>query len=356
MRLKNSPAANVVAPNSPAALRPASEHSKERKSKSPAGVEARLAGIDFDRLGFAPDVRKDAFLAALRGLHDFQARGFSFNRMCDKINSLFQYAGDSRKIIQFWIHHSVCKLAENPAGIVRGDVLGIAGEISGIYEAIFKQKTTLAGIKLGRFAEIEMMVLDEEGMGVKEFDAVSTEEREGNRDIIVTVFEFKFTLSLRKLYEQVIGMDSAKLPHLVILTRFKQFEQVRNLVYFGEVGDGYMTQAIGQFISKNAGIAGRMSIRGKGYSIKFSLPEIGEFLCDHNTICLARHIGVPFMPKDPDSSEYKKKIRQMRTIIDRKMEQERCKPNAKFDVIIAVSNAPKKQLAGIKKLVGIPAA
>jgi hypothetical protein len=38
-------------------------------------------------------------------------------------------------------------------GIVYGDVLGMAGEISGIYEAIFKQKTPLAGIKLGRFAD-----------------------------------------------------------------------------------------------------------------------------------------------------------------------------------------------------------
>jgi hypothetical protein len=89
----------------------------------------------------------------------------------------------------------------------------------------------------------------------------------------------------------------------------------------------------------------------KGYSIELSLPEIGEFLCDRNTVRLAERAGSLGLPKDPNSSEYRRKILRMRRIIGRKVEQERNRLNAQFDIIIAVSNAPKHQLAGIKKLV-----
>lgn len=313
--------------------------------------EERFADIDFERLECTPDGRKDVFVAALWKLRDFKGQGFRFDSLCSKIIALFRYEGNSKKVIQSWIYHAILRLAESVEGVVYGDVLGVAGEISGIFETVFKQRTTLAGIKLGELAEIQMIIHDVGGIEVKEFDAVSTEGRKGNERAIVTVFEFKFALSLRKLYEQVIGMDSAKLPHLVVLTKYKQFEQVRNLVYFGEVGDGYITQAIEQFIARNPSIASCLQVTKKGYSIKFSLPEIEEFLCDPNTIRLAQRAGRKFLPEDPNSAAYKGKIRRMRRIIHSKMEQERGKEHTKFDIIVAVSNAPKGPLAGIKRVI-----
>ena len=292
----------------------------------------------------------EEILAALYRLRDFSAPRFSFERMSEKIIALLDFEGESGRLIHNWIVQAVSRFAEVRGALIYGDVLGIAGEISGMYEAIFKQKTTLAGIKLGTFAEIDMMVVDEGGIGVKEFDAVATEKRAGDGEAIVTVFEFKFALSLRKLYEQVIGIDSAKLPHLVVLTRYRQFDQVRNLVYFGETGDGHITQAIRQFIAVHPTIAARLRLTRKGYSIKLSLPEVAELLCDPVTIRLAERAGDLGLSGDPDSVERRKKIRQMRGIIDRKIAQERNRGNAKFDIIVAVSNAPKRHFADLRKL------
>jgi hypothetical protein len=310
----------------------------------------RFAGIDFKEPCFPPDVQVDEFLAALFVLRHFSARGFSFDRLCNKVVELLRFEGDSSRLIHCWIYHAISSLEVRHDGGVYGNVLGTAGEISGIYEVIFKQKTTLAGIKLGRFTEIEMMVRDEGGIVVKEFDAVSTEKRDGDVEEIVTVFEFKFALSLRKLYQQVIGIDSAKIPHLVALTKFEQFKRVRNLVYFGEVGDGYITRAIWQFVEKRPSIAVRLNLTKKGYSIKLSLPEVGEFLCDFNTIRLAQRAGSLGIPGDPDSVDYRRRIRQMRGIIGRKIANEGAKGNVKFDVIIAVSNAPEQPLLRLKEL------
>ncbi len=101
MRLRKSSAADTVASGLPAASPPASGRFKAKKSKLPRRFEERFAGIDFERLGFPPEMQKDDFLAALWKLRDFRARGFSFNRLCNKVVSLFLYAGDSRKVIQF---------------------------------------------------------------------------------------------------------------------------------------------------------------------------------------------------------------------------------------------------------------
>ena len=325
-------------------------------SRAFRGFEHRFAGIDFEELGIAGPGGKDAFLAALWELRDFRGRGFSFDRLCDKIIALFRYAGESHTVIQLWMYHAILSLGESASGTVYGNVLGIAGEISGIFEAIFRQNTTLAGIKLGEFSEIEMAVRDEGGVIVKEFDAVSVERREGKEADIVTVFEFKFALSLRKLYEQVVGIDSAKVPHLEILTQYGQFRHVRNLVYFGEVGDGYISRAIRQFLTRKPLIARRVKVTKKGYSIKLLLPEVGEFLCDPNTLQLARDAGSRFIPRDPHSPEYRRRIRKIKGIIRRKIRQERNKATTRFDVIVAVSNAPARELASLRKVIQGPAA
>jgi hypothetical protein len=332
----------------PVAASPQGNKGESRRFRE---FQEEFAGIDFAKLACAPAERKDSFVAALWRLRNFKGHGFRFENLCRKIIELFRYDDNSRRVIQSWICHAVIKLTESGADLVYGDVLGVAGEISGIFETIFKQRTTLAGIKLGELTELQLIVHDEGGMEVKEFDAVSTEGRRGNERAIVTVFEFKFALSLRKLYEQVIGMDSAKIAHLVVLTKYKQFEQVRNLVYFGEVGDGHITQAIRQFVAKTPLIASRVQVTKKGYSIKFSLSEIEEFLCDDYTIHLAQRAGKSFLPDDPGSGAYKEKIQGMRRIIHEKMEQERSKEHKTFDIIVAVSNAPRYPLAEIKKMI-----
>jgi len=306
-----------------------------------------FADVNFEELGVASNLGKEDFLAYLWTLRDFKARQFSFDRLCNKIRALFRYQGSSRRIIQAWIYHAVTKLAEEGKGVVYGDVLGMAGEISGIFESIFRQSTTLAGIKLGELTQLQMVVRDEGGVEIKEFDAVSTEGRSGEEEFIVTVFEFKFALSLRKLYQQVIGIDSARLPHLVVLTKHRQFKRVRNLVYFGEVGDGHITLAIKRFLAGNKGLRGKVRIARKGYSVKFSLEEIRDFLCDPGTINLAQRSGRRFIPEATGSPEFRLRIAHMRAIVAEKMAQEN---GGRFDIIVAISNVPSRELAALREM------
>ena len=240
------------------------------------------------------------------------------------------------QVIHFWIYCAVVELADPVSKSVDGDVLGTAGEISGIYETIFRRNTTLAGIKLGRFANIQLAVLDQEDLPVKIFDAVSVDEAGS----VVTVFEFKFTLTLRKLYQQVIGMDSAKHPHLAVLRKHPEFSHVRNLVYFGEIADEHLTEAIDCHLVNRPGLAARVRIAGGGFSIKMSLPEVSEFLCDPGTVALAQSLGRPFISSDPSSPAYKGRISRIRNAIAESVRILQANGSKKFDVIIAVSNAP----------------
>ncbi len=290
---------------------------------------------------------KEEFLNALWKIRDFKARYFSFDRLCDKIIALLRQDGDSERImrvIHFWIYYAVLDLRNSEGRVVDGDVLGTAGEISGIYETIFKRNTTLAGIKLGRFANIQLAVLDQGNVPVKIFDAVSVDEAKE----IVTVFEFKFTLTLRKLYQQVIGVDSAKLPHLAVLREHREFEHVRNLVYFGEVGDEHLAEAINHYLLMRPCLAHRVRTTDKGFSVKMSLPEVAEFLCDPTTVALAQEIGKPFIASDASSPEYKSRIDRIGSTIAESIKRMRTKGNGKFDVIIAVSNTPEAEFNTIK--------
>ena len=310
----------------------------------------RFEGIEFEKLGFTPKMRKEDFLRALWKLRDFNARYFDFDRLCAKIAALLRQDGDSEGIMQvihFWIYYAVMELAGPADKTVDGDVLGTAGEISGIYETIFKRNTTLSGIKLGRFANIQLAVLDQEDVPVKIFDAVSV----GPDDEVVTVFEFKFTLTLRKLYQQVIGIDSAKHPHLAVLRKYPEFRHVRNLVYFGEVADERLTEAIDRHLSDRPGLAARVRITNGGFSIKMSLAEVSEFLCDPKTVALAQELGRPFIAAESSSPEYRSKISRIRNTIGESIKAHHAKGNGKFDVIIAVSNAPGTEFDELKSRV-----
>jgi len=309
----------------------------------------KFADVDFGKLGFTPRMRKEEFLIALWNIRDFRARYFSFERLCDKIIALLRHDGDSEgimKFIHFWIYCAVLELTSPGKRIIDGDILGTAGEISGIYETIFRRNTTLAGIKLGRFANIQLAVFDKEDVPVKVFDAVSVDEAKE----IVTVFEFKFTLTLRKLYQQVIGMDSAKLPHLAVLRKYPEFKHTRNLVYFGEVGDEHLTEAIGYYISSRSSLAHSVRITDRGFAIKMSLSDVSEFLCDPKTVVLAQQVGKPFIPPDPSSAEYGQSIARIQSSIGETIQCLRARGNEKFDEIIAVSNAPETEFNLIKTI------
>jgi hypothetical protein len=318
-----------------------------------AAFAERFADLDFGKLGFTPKMRKDEFLDALWKLREFKWRHFDFDRLCDKVLALLRQDGDSEpmmRVIHYWIYCAVLELTAGGTAPVDGDVLGTAGEISGIYETIFRRNTTLAGIKLGRFANIQLAVLDEKNLPVKVFDAVSVDQSQE----VVTVFEFKFTLTLRKLYQQVIGMDSAKHPHLAVLRTHREFKHVRNLVYFGEVGDEHLTEAIRNSLTSKPSLAQRVRTTDRGFAIKLSLPDVSEFLSDAKTVALAQQIGRPFITPDPESADYKKKIARIETTIGQSLKYLQAQGNGKFDVIIAVSNAPGAEFERLKAdVVGI---
>ncbi len=305
-------------------------------------------GVEFERLGFTPKMQKQEFLEALWQLRQFNARHFSFERLCAKIFALLRYSGGSDgiiQVIQFWIYWAIVDLARGGGGTVDGDVLGTAGEISGIYETIFKRNTTLAGIKLGRFANIQLAVFDKgEDFPVKVFDAVSVDHEKE----IVTVFEFKFTLTLRKLYQQVIGIDSATNPHLAVLKTHREFRHVRNLVYFGEVADERLTEAISHHLANNPRLGDHVRLTDRGFSIKLPLPEASEFLCDPKTVALAQQFGKPFIASDPSSAEYRDRIDHIRAAIGESTKLLHARGTGKFDVIIAVSNATEAEFVELK--------
>jgi hypothetical protein len=216
----------------------------------------------------------------------------------------------------------------------RSRILGLAGEISGLYEVVIKRGSTLEKISLGRLKAVSEKVHGRTGV-VKEFDAVSSN----------TVFEFKFHLSLRKLYQQVIGIGSAVgMPHLKALTKYSKFGGIRNLVYFGEADSGYVVKAIREFIERNPGVIPRVDISQRGVSVKFSLPEMLAFLCHNSTIALLRKENRGqrgyFLPRD---------LRQQRESIAELINSKIQKlQGQRFDVIIAVNNASEEDLTALK--------
>ncbi|MEW6076144.1 MAG: HAD family hydrolase, partial [Candidatus Omnitrophota bacterium] len=159
---------------------------------------------------FGQKTRK--FIRSLLVLQRFRSQDFNFVRLCQKIQALLSYQGSAKNIVHQAVYNGVIGMAssifqEHHSGY--GQVLGIAGEISGLYEIIVKKGTTLEKISLGKLRTINELVRDDShGNGVvKEFDAVSSN----------TVFEFKFHLTLQKLYQQVIGIHAFQMPHLKVL-------------------------------------------------------------------------------------------------------------------------------------------
>ncbi|MFA5349748.1 MAG: GNAT family N-acetyltransferase [Candidatus Omnitrophota bacterium] len=255
----------------------------------------------------------------------FTSRDFCFERLWFKAQQLLAYEGKNKLIVQAAIYNGIIKMAQavSRGDCGRGQVLGLSGEISGLYEAICQRGTVLENISLGTVQSINAIVYDKCGES-KEFDAVSEN----------SVFEFKFHLTLRKLYQQVIGISRVYKPHLKVLTE-PRFSHIRNIVYFGETDDGRVVKAITAFAQSRAkdkrSIPEIIVVKNKGISAKFTLSQMKDFLLCATTIKFAQEEekmhGARFLPKN---------YRYMNKIINRKLGNLR---GAKFDVIVGVSTA-----------------
>ncbi|MDD5771532.1 MAG: phosphoribosyltransferase family protein, partial [Candidatus Omnitrophica bacterium] len=285
----------------------------------------------------APEARVGEFLSVVKG---FKNRDFSFESLQKKVRALLNYRGGSNALIYESVYNALRNMSEALSGKKKncGEVLGLAGQISGLYEIVVKRGTTLERISLGELESSNRIIYDHNRLAVKEFDAVSSR----------AVFEFKFHLTLRKLFQQVVGMDSARLSHLKVLTDFPEFDAIRNLVYFGEADDGYVVKALNVFIKDRPDILPRVSLTSSGLSVKLTLSEVREFLGSESTLEFARKEESKCR-KRFFSHDFKKHRDCLERIIDRKL---RKLSGEKFDVIIAVSNAPVEQLNETRVILG----
>ncbi|MFA5272351.1 MAG: class I SAM-dependent methyltransferase, partial [Candidatus Omnitrophota bacterium] len=206
----------------------------------------------------------------------------------------------------------------------------------GIYEVVVKLGSTLEKIKFGRLTAFDKVIYRNNN-SVKEFDAVSDN----------TVFEFKFHLTLRKLYQQVIGIDSARQPHLLELIQNPNFQGIRNLVYFGEADNGYVSKALKEFIRNRPQVASKVILTNKGLSLRLTLMEVKDFLESESTIDLALREQGNFSGKI-DRRAFRQKTRFMETLINRKLKQLK---GEHFDVIIAMSNVAEKDRQDIRIII-----
>ncbi|MDD4940117.1 MAG: hypothetical protein PHI60_08200 [Candidatus Omnitrophica bacterium] len=288
--------------------------------------------------------KRSRVLEALTKIRKFNVhnRDFSFERLQEKIKGLLLYEGKSKELARRAVYNALINMgkaaSKGDAGI--SQILGLAGELSGVYEVVINRGNTLEKISLGDLEAINHIVYDDNA-AKKEFDAVSTN----------TVFEFKFHLTLRKLYQQVIGIDSAHLPHLKVLEMYpERFSNIRNIVYFGEAESGYVVKAITAFLNslsreRRADIVKRITItRNKGVSIKLTLAETAEFLCAGSTMDFVieegRRHGNAFPVRD-----FARIRNCVREAIGTKIRQLR--EGEKFDVIIGVSRTSPQNIEGI---------
>ncbi len=314
----------------------------------------RLAFADLRELGFgtyrlenegasSSPINDREVAKALRAIDSgFENRDFSSKRFLAKVDGLFLYDREGSDQVHSFVHRAVLEMARALQKGRRNHhvVLGLAGEISGLHEVIVERDVILRQINLGRLRSINRKVYDGDGEVVKQFDAISDN----------TVFEFKFHLTLARLYQQVIGINLRESePHLEVLVDYPEFSGIRNIVYFGEADGGYMAEAIKifiqarqdrpQFISR-AGLNGRNSL-----TIKLPLPRLKEFLFSKDTIRLTMQEEAKrrkrFLPWN-----FVLKHSETEGLIDRKIGQLR---GERFDVIIALSNAPVEQVREIKR-------
>jgi hypothetical protein len=212
-----------------------------------------------------------------------------------------------------------------------GTVLGIAGEISGVYELAYKRNTSFKSIRIGEIKAFNTLVkMGDTQFVVKEFDAASEN----------TVFEFKFHLSLKQLYEQVVGINSTRLSHFKILS-LVDFSGIENLVYFGENDSKNTIRALLDYIEKK-GLKGRVEVGStNSVSVRLSISEFEGFMLDEKTLKYAGKKPVIDFLKSPEADT-------IRDILQLKASQ--IQEGHHFDVIIGVSNVSEKDLRRAKTI------
>ena len=214
-------------------------------------AEKNLANLKAHDLRSPEDILLDAAYRAVKEFEsetpDLKAEAFR-----EKASELLSYRGSDDTVVHNYVQKA---LAEAQKGN-KSEVLGISGEISGIYEVKIRRGTELNSIKFGDIEGMNVIVHMKDRL--KEFDAVSSN----------TVFEFKFHLSLYKLYQQVIGgVTESKMPHLMVLLD-ERFKDIRNLVYFGENDDGGVAPAIRRYLENNPDKRRGLKVTEKGFSFE----------------------------------------------------------------------------------------
>ncbi|MBN1422110.1 MAG: hypothetical protein JXP34_25275 [Planctomycetes bacterium] len=287
----------------------------------------------------------------LQELAHFRYEHFSYKRFLEKLAHILGMAQDERRSQEernlllgsagFFLS-GIGRALHEPGG--DGRVLGYSGELSGIFEIAAKRGTVFQAIDIRgdengdirALESVDIPVLDEEGQTVKEFDAVSHN----------AVFEFKFHATLKKLYQQVLGVGSRR-PHIDLLARDPRFRRIRNLVYFGERagGRGEIVRAIAAFAGRE-GISVERSERG-GIAVRLPIDVFRRFIQDPGTLRLLRTEALGLADTwrwgvDLDRLGSSGELERVDALLG-ELEEVHAGEDDKFEVIIAISNCPRSQ-------------
>jgi hypothetical protein len=274
-------------------------------------------------------------------IQKFKADDFSYERFFAKITALADSGEDliERFAIQSFISIGKLLTQHRPVHYKRSRLLGITGEISGIYELLYRHDTSLANVRIGKVKAINKLIRkNHTDIIVKEFDAVSDN----------TVFEFKFHLTLKELYEQVVGLKKAKMPHFKVLT-MPEFLHIKNLVYFGENEGGNVMKAVLDYVQKHA-LFNRVTMSWSGgISVKFDIESFRDFILDKQTLKYAANENRLMPAKDFFNAE---KIRNADEFLSKKISQ--IQRDEHFDVIIGISNPGREDMERAKSMIDNP--
>jgi len=224
-------------------------------------------------------------------------------------------------------------------------IYGISSEVSGIYELANRRNAYFKNIRIGKIKAINATVKEgDTQIIIKEFDALSEN----------AVFEFKFYLSLKKLYEQVVGLRGRRISHFKILS-LPEFSHIRNLVYFGENDSGHVIKAALDFVQKDS-LFDCITIGSAGsISIKFKIKEFESFIFDKATLEHAcaeevspRYVRKKIYRRIRRGFLSNKQAKNARKHLFKKITQ--IPEGEHFDVIIGVSNPSAKDMIFAKKI------
>ena len=256
----------------------------------------------------------------------------------------------SKPLIEEFAVKSFIAVAESAVWKRKGSqniskIYGISGEVSGVYELANRRNAYLKNIRIGKIKAINATVKERDTqIIIKEFDALSEN----------AVFEFKFHLSLKKLYEQVVGLGGKRISHFKILL-LPEFSYIRNLVYFGENDGGHVIKAALDFVQKDS-LFDCITIGSTGsISIKFKIKEFESFIFDKATLkhACAEEVSPRYVRKKIHRRIRwgflsNKQAKNARKHLFKKIAQ--IPKGEHFDVIIGVSNPSAKDMIFAKKI------